>query len=142
MRPQKKQPEKYFLCCFCGIFIKKNKNNLDRHERIHVDKVKKYKCCAENCESTFINKENYYDHWKRQHRNIVIPDCLNIIYEEPKLKKRQIERIKAETQTEPFRTSFDYGILESVGLIQKFNVKIENSVLECLKANPFFGELK
>lgn len=134
------QLEKQFLCCFCGIIIKKNKNNLDRHERLHANKINKHKCSAKQCGSTFVNKGNYYVHWRQQHNNTVMPDCLNLIYDDPMMKKRSIKT--AESRKQNFNEPIDYEILQSVGLIRKVSVKIENNISEFLKSNPHFGELQ
>lgn len=61
--------------------------------------------------SKFTNKENYYAHWQKQHRITVIPDCLNIIYEEHKLKKRSIKLSTAKIQIQNCEKPIDYEIL-------------------------------
>lgn len=105
--------EKKFLCCFCGKIIKTNKNNLNRHERLHADKVTKYKCSAKYCGSTFINKENYYAHWQQKHSISVMPYCLSITYEAPKLKKVPI-KISASAKTQIKNCNIDYATLQAV----------------------------
>lgn len=71
-----------------------------------------------------------------------MPDRLNSIYEEPKLKKQVIKISTLETQTKNCETPTDYETLQAEGLLQKDAVKIEDAISECLKSNPFFGELK
>lgn len=76
--------EKVFLCSFCGIFIKKNLNNLLRHERLHDSSVKKIQCGMFKCEAKFQQKGDYYRHWQNKHANIQIPDGFIYVEEERK----------------------------------------------------------
>lgn len=137
-----RRKDKLFLCCFCGIFIKKNINNLHRHEKLHGTEIKKYKCCAKKCVLTYTNKENYYAHWQKVHRDSVMPDCLQIVYEKPKLKKLFIKKSAAKPYIKNCKMPIDYEILQVLGLIQKASIKIVDPIAHCLKSNLFFGEFK
>lgn len=80
-KKERKRKEVFYLCCYCGTIIKSNRNNLERHEKLHKKNVEKIECAAMNCEVTFANKHNYYVHWQQQHKDIIMPDVLNAVIE-------------------------------------------------------------
>lgn len=118
-----------FLCCYCGIFIKKNRANIDRHEKLHKPLIKKIKCSKINCNVTFQNKSSYVKHWNDKHPNENIPDGLDLVNEKPKLKKikRNIHTVK-----KPITSS----------AVTKIDLKLEDIINHCLMREPSFGELK
>lgn len=120
-----------FLCCYCGIFIKKNRNNLKRHEKLHGDYVKTIKCAAQNCEITFQNKSNYNIHWREQHANKKMPDYLNFVDEKPKLKKK--------TRSMNINREF---ITTTPIAVSPTEFQLETVIEQCLMREQFFGKLQ
>lgn len=135
---------KYFLCCFCGLQIKKNKYNLDRHEELHAKKVKKIQCSVENCGQTFTNNRNYSVHWQRRHADIEQPNSFRFVYEETKPRKKLSQNREAKIKTPKIHTTdvfqpIDFQILHGVNLIQNVKINNKNKISEMYLSNPWFG---
>lgn len=113
-----------FLCCYCGIFIKKNRANLNRHEKLHEEFIEKIKCAMEKCEETFQNKSNYWAHWRLKHPNKTMPNTLDFVKKKSTLKKNIVEKKSAPSNA-----------ISSIGF------EITSVILECLMREPLFGEL-
>lgn len=128
------------MCCKCGIFIQSNRNNLDRHEKLHEDNVEKIKCMAKNCRSTFANKYNYYAHWQQKHKTIVIPNMLHKVIEPSKPSKFSNKtNIKHNSVKHTFSDEepTDFFVLNNLGLIHNIDSKMELPT-----ADSFFGKLE
>lgn len=119
---------KKFLCSFCGIFIKKNRANLDRHENLHQPLIRKIKCAEKNCVITFQTKSSYAKHWNDQHPNKKMPDGLEFVNEKPKLKKikRNIHTVKK--------------VITS-NVASKNDFKLKSIITNCIMREPLFGKL-
>lgn len=128
-----------YLCCYCGVFIKKNRANLDRHEKLHEELINKIKCAIKKCEATFQNKSNYWAHWKLKHSNKTMPNSFNFV--EMKTKRRKMNRNHIyEDKNTATANGFEFELelnSESAIAFEFNNVKIE-----CLMREPFFGELR
>lgn len=129
--------EKVFLCSFCGIFIRKNLNNLLRHEQLHDSSVKKIQCVMFRCESKFQQKCDYYRHWQIKHANIKMPDGFIYVDEGRKSYRKKIKR-KADEKCVLSSRPNDFEILNHLGLIEK---SAENIRLPKPCCEPFFGKL-
>lgn len=138
--------ENFFLCSFCGLKIMSNLTNLKRHEKLHQDLVKRVKCAAENCGSTFARKQTYYNHWKTAHQNIRMPDGLHFVVEPSKVSAKRIFKVDAAQNEsgddQPIEIPIDFAILHAVGLIQNVEIKVKDVMGRCLNREPFFGQMK
>lgn len=126
MQQNKVKDVSKFLCCFCGIFIKKNRANLTRHEQLHEMTTKKLLCEMEDCGKKFQNKSNYAKHWKQKHAKQTMSDVANSVekYPEKMIRKRE-------------ESGTSNGLSDSS--IISFN--IEDVMKKCLALEPYFGKL-
>lgn len=133
-----KKREPLFLCCFCGALIKKNRNNLERHEKLHSETIKRIKCSS--CKSTFSNKANYWKHWMQKYKDIIMPNALDTVIKpgkEPKaIIKRTLKMVEREGKSTDEKPT-DFYILNALGLIHKVETKIKIKGIDA----PFFGKL-
>lgn len=132
-----------FLCCYCGIKIKKNFANLKRHEKIHTNH-QKVKCAAKTC-GKIVHKHHYWTHWKNQHKSIQMPDELNfvdIMGHQPKANRnKEHETNESELRMAPEKPN-NFYVLNCLGLIHKVETKIEHVFPHCFTKDPSFGDLK
>lgn len=138
----KKTNKKQFVCAFCGLQMTTTLWGLERHEKIHAKYVERVKCLAEKCLSTFADKQKYFYHWKKAHRNIPMPDGLTIIHEPSKysIKKTFKKEIQAE-KSKLIDIPIDFAILDAVGLRRNVKIKVENAIKECLIRDPSYGQM-
>lgn len=132
-----KKAKKFFLCAFCGIQIASNLNNLKQHEKLHQNIINRVKCA--NCDSTFADKHKYFKHWASAHKDIQIPDKLNIVREPSKYSIKKTFKNPTKNESPPKKTvdvPIELTLPVAVGL------KIENVMKHCLIHEPLFGEMK
>lgn len=128
--------EKLFLCSFCGLFIKKNRANLIRHENLHKTIVGKILCSA--CESTFQNKTNYWNHWVKKHIGKIMPNTLNTVKEHTKYKTKYKERRKNQIISVEFDGKCPDFVMNVNVEDTKFD--INEIISQCYMRDPFFGK--
>lgn len=151
---------KIFLCCFCGIIIKTHRYNLDLHEKLHGEYISKIQCAAKKCKSSFADKRNYWNHWARYHKEMVMPDIL-IHSDEPNTKTQAkrattvkskatkkakqlgcVKHVKNAMKSVPGEkrnVQNDAGERGNSSDLISFN--IEKTIEDCLLRDPFYGHL-
>lgn len=155
----------FFLCCFCGIKIHANRNNLDQHEKLHSSLVSKIKCAAKYCGSHFANKSIYWKHWMVKHSTLTMPDFLIYVDVPAELSRRgrplgrgeQAKEVKkvhknraarATKMLKPANATKSNGCendgvchIEKTEYPNYFNLNLENTIEDCLLRDPFYGSL-
>lgn len=138
----KKRNTVFFLCAYCSIKIQSNINNLYRHEKSHKNELQKIKCSANNCESTFVNKNTYWLHWTRKHEDMVMPDILNYVIVTNKEKPVKRSKIVASEIESTFQKPNNFFLLNSLGLFENVDSSFEKKKNLFFTNEQFFGELK
>lgn len=118
--------------------ITSSRNNLERHEKVHAPNVKKVKCLAQCCDSTFANKSNYWIHWTTVHKNMKMPDKLEYVMVPKKPMKLLFQEEAEIAENYPFSKPTDFFVLNSLGLFHKH----ESKIVLYFDQNACFGEMK
>lgn len=141
--------KKEFLCCFCGVFIQSNFNNLKRHEEQHKPHVSRIQCAAKDCGLTFCNKSYYWSHWTKNHSEMTMPDILIPTSEVKKMRKPYVRKAIVTVGTAPRNAcKNDAGKSEKLNngwclteIDHCENLNIRNIIEDCLVRSPFYGTL-
>lgn len=97
-----------------------------RHEQRHTSFSKKVQCSL--CKATFIQKSDYYRHFRKQHIDASIPNSLHYV---------------TEVNTGYRGKRIEYGQIRSASEMKNTNIKIDhfNLIEQTLLIDPYFGKL-